>query len=196
MIKVIIDYKSGGVAMSDEFNHPDQNQNPQQENGSPESQPYKPFNQYDTPPFNPYQQPPQQSYQQEYQQPNNPYQPPNYQQPGGSYGYQQPYQQPFSPYPVEPQPAKGLGIFSFVCSLISVICCGWIPPLGFIGLITAIVARVKGNRSGLTVAAIVLGVIGILIALYIMFSFLIVGANSALYSEFLEQFIEEYYSYY
>ena len=65
--------------MSDEFNHPDQNQNPQQENGSPESQPYKPFNQYDTPPFNPSQQSPQQSYQQEYQHPNNPYQPPNYQ---------------------------------------------------------------------------------------------------------------------
>lgn len=78
----------------------------------------------------------------------------------------------------------------------SVLCCGWLPPLGFIGLITAIVARVKGNRSGLTVAAIVLGIIGILIALYITFSFIIAGANSSLYSGIIEEFVEEYYSFY
>ncbi len=186
--------------MSDEFHS--SNQDPRPESESPESQPYKPFNQYDAPPqegapyqqpSNPYQQPPANPYQ----QPSNPYQPPvnPYQQQGQP--YQPPYQQPapYQPYPLYPTPAKGLGIFAFVCSLLSVLCCGYIPPLPFIGLITAIVARVKGNRSGLTVAAIILGSIGLLITLWIGLSIILVGSNSAFYNDFIEEIIREYYYY-
>ncbi len=176
--------------MNDDFNQ--SNQGAQPEKDAAEEQPYKPFNQYETPPAAPYQQPPvnpyQQPYQvnQPYQRPENSYQQQPYQPPQG-------YQQPFATYTPVYQPAKGLGIASFLCSLFSALCCGYLPPLGFIGLITAIVARVKGNRSGLTVASIVLGCIGIVLTLWIGYSVIVVGSNPSYFRSLLEEILREIY---
>ena len=89
-----------------------------------------------------------------------------------------PYQsQPiyYSPYPppVYGPPAKGLGIAGFVLSLLGLLCCGCLPPLSFGGLIFSIIAMVKGNRSGLAIAGLILGILGSLSSLFLLASFLL-----------------------
>lgn len=117
------------------------------------------------PEYTPYNNPPQPPYGEGQQPPQNP--------------YQQPYQQTYQPAPYQPpyygmqppvQPAKSLGITGFVLSLLGLLCFLF-PPLSFIGLSCSIVARAKGNKSGLVIAGIVLGILGILVALYFVFAF-------------------------
>jgi len=111
---------------------------------------------------------------------NNP-PPPFGGQPFGEQPYgQQPYgQQPpmgYQPYgggmqPVAPQGTNGLSIAGFVLSVVNVIPCFWVFPLpALLGLIFGVVGRgqIKRNEGakgkGLAVAAIIIGIIFLVIA--------------------------------
>lgn len=85
-----------------------------------------------------------------------------------------------SPYPIQ-QAASGVSIASLVCGIIGVVI-GWIPIVGFIGLVLAIVAVATGimglqrpNGRGMAIAGLICG--AVVIFLWIGFTiFLIVAA--------------------
>ena len=86
-----------------------------------------------------------------------------------------------------PSPLNGLAIASMVLGIVSLVltcmCCGmisWLPSL--IGLILGIVARAKGNRSGMGVAGIVLNSIALLFA-FIMVVLLFIGTYASGYND-------------
>lgn len=82
-----------------------------------------------------------------------------------------------SPYlqPVSPTPAHGAAIAGFILNIFSVICC--ILPIAFIpGLICSIIAFAKGNRSGISIAGLILGIIGTLLSVFMLIGY--VGAMS------------------
>ena len=73
---------------------------------------------------------------------------------------------PMPPYgaPSGP-PAKGLAIASLILGIVGLLT-SWIIGMGFVpglvGLILAIVARKKGNKTGLIIAGLILSIIAIL----------------------------------
>ena len=71
-------------------------------------------------------------------------------------GYVQPAYTPARPAEA-PQPAKGLAIAAMVCSLVGFGVCG-LSSLP--GLILGIIAKSKGNTSGMSTTGIVCGAIG------------------------------------
>ncbi len=102
---------------------------------------------------------------------------PNANIPGGQQGPNQPnlnYPNPqppvpganYSPYPVPPmqyaetpKPAHGAAIAGLVMNILSIVCC--IIPVFFIpGMICSIIAFAKGNRSGVAITGLILGIIG------------------------------------
>lgn len=114
-----------------------------------------------------------------------PYDSQSYGQPYDSQSYGQPYDpqsygQPYDPrmygqpgyggYPMPPQQGNGTAVGSMVCGIISILAC-WllgIPSivLGVIAIILAIASKnQKGYMSGMAVAGLVLGIMGILIGI-------------------------------
>ena len=99
----------------------------------------------------------QQNYHQNYQQ--------NYQQ-NPNYGYAPNQGQPQNPNygyaPVQPpvaDPGKGMAIAAMVLGIISFFC---FPAItGALGIIFGCVAKGKGSRSGMAIAGIICGAIGI-----------------------------------
>ena len=87
-----------------------------------------------------------------YQQPNQDYYQGYYQQQNQGY-YQGYYQQPLK------QPAHGMAIASMVLGILSI----FIIPIvtGTLGIVLGGVAKSKGNKSGMSTAGIVCGIIGI-----------------------------------
>ena len=70
-----------------------------------------------------------------------------------------------SPAPVE-NPAKGLALGSFLCGLGSIVCC--MPPASIVGLILGVVAKKKGNRSGLRRAGVVCSIVGLILTVAVI----------------------------
>jgi len=66
------------------------------------------------------------------------------------------YQGPAPGYGAAPQPTNGLGIAGFVCSLLGIISCGALSP---IGLILSFIAIFREPR-GLAIAGLILGALG------------------------------------
>ena len=75
------------------------------------------------------------------------------------------------PYAQETQPARGLSIASLVFSIASLVCCG-----GFVSAVLAIVfaciAKAKGNKSGMTTAGLVIGILSMLIWVFLTVLFI------------------------
>ena len=62
-------------------------------------------------------------------------------------------------------PGKGFAIASLVTGILSVVCCGSFF-IWAVAIILAIVAKVKGSKSGMAIAGLILGIIGFLICVY------------------------------
>ncbi len=80
---------------------------------------------------------------------NNNYEQPQYYQPEPTWNNDAPSEN-----------GKGLAIASLVTGIFGLLCCG---PSAVAALITAIIARNKGNRSGMSMAGLIMGIIGTLI---------------------------------
>ncbi len=128
-----------------------------------------------------YQQPNQQSYYQQpdqqpgYQQPN---QQPYYQQPGQQTGYQQPYQPAGASYQGD-NPARGKAVASLVLGIIALVLCwwGWVGVvaiiLSVIGIILAIGARKElqpEQGRGMATGGLVCSIIALAISAIVFLS--------------------------
>lgn len=127
------------------------NQNPGQE--------FQP-QQYQQPAEQPFSQPyqaPQQEKQPQYQQQPQQYQPPQQQQ------YQPPQQQ-YQQYPQTNAPVgNGLAIGSLICAIASFFIFG--IPLGIVAIALGMAYKRKGGTSKLATAGIVVGIVGIVLAI-------------------------------
>ena len=71
-------------------------------------------------------------------------------------------------YTQNPNEGQGLAIAGFVCSLVSIFCFGII--LGIIGIVLSNMAKSKGYTGGLATAGIVMGIIGLVGAIIVLFA--------------------------
>lgn len=62
--------------------------------------------------------------------------------------------------PAEGQEGKSLATASLVTGILGILCCG---PCAIAAIICSIVAKSKGNKSGMATAGLVLGIIGVVI---------------------------------
>lgn len=111
--------------------------------------------------------------QEAYCPPQNPYYDPNYAQTQNA-GYP-PNNNPYYGMPqVQKQPFQGLAIASMVLGIVAFLCYGF--PCGILAVIFAAVARSNGNRSGMSIAGLVCGIVAMVIwTLYIVFIFVLLG---------------------
>lgn len=100
---------------------------------------------------------------------NNNFQQPQYdysQQPVQPQYVQQPVQYAQQPVVAQAQPAKPLAIVGMVCGIVSLVFCwfgtGAIAGLlaGIAGIICSVLAKKKGNESGMVKAGLIMGIIG------------------------------------
>lgn len=106
--------------------------------------------------------------------------------------YSDPYQS-VPAYSEEPQGSKGLSITSMVLGICSIVfsCCCLGGGLGIAALVTGIIAKVKNKPgSGMALAGIITGAVGLLI--YIVLT--IIGLASGSSDSFYESFMEGYNS--
>ena len=90
------------------------------------------------------------------------------------------YMQP----PVAPHPLQGTAITGFVLNIFSIVCC-YIPIAFIPGIICSIIAFAKGNRSGISIAGLVLGIIGTLLSLlYMIFVWLFMFSEPGFWENF------------
>ena len=71
-------------------------------------------------------------------------------------------------YSQNPNEGQSLAIAGFVCSLVSIFCCSII--LGIIGIVLSNMAKSKGYTGGLATAGIVMGIIGLVGAIIVLFA--------------------------
>lgn len=152
------------------------------------------------------------------QNPYNPYQPDQQSDPSNQgqpapYGgeptepHVDPYQKPpvppvvdpYQPYNYQPgvppvqkgvPPTNGLAIASLVLGIVSVVCCSiFMGFLGIPGLICAIIAMAKGNRSGMAIAGLILSIVGFLL-------FVVLIAVMVAYPNIVEDIMNDNFYYY
>ena len=106
---------------------------------------------------------------------------------------------PYQPYNYQPgvppvqksvPPANGLAIASLVLGIASLVFCLCFGGfLGLPGLICAIIAMAKGNRSGMAIAGLILSIVGFL-------SFIVMVAVMAAYPNIVEDIMNDNFYYY
>lgn len=119
-------------------------------------------------------------------------------QPGQPGGYQQGYNGSngyggYDGYGYPPrQPANGLAIAALVTGLISLCCCVCFYvslPCAIAAIITAILSRKQGGMSAMAIIGLITGIIGMIIAAFMIMYVIYVMSNPALY----QQIMDEYY---
>lgn len=126
-----------------------------------------------------------------------------YQQPVQQNVYQQPaqqnvYQQPaYNAVPQEPEKKSGnwMTITSLILSILSIVCCCldvFALILAIASIVLAIIALVqhKGNK-GMAIASLIVGIIGFLIAVYLLvYAFVILPNNPAIQNQLMDLYDE------
>lgn len=85
-------------------------------------------------------------------------------------------QQPVAPngQPVKPpQPGNGFAIAGMICGIAGIVLCcyGFIPAI--LGIVFGVVAKKKGNTSGMATAGVVCGAIGLALAIVIILIYVV-----------------------
>ncbi len=95
---------------------------------------------------------------------------------------------------VQRSESNGLGLAGFICSLIGLISCGSLFPVGLVGLLLSFIAMFKRPR-GFAVAGFVIGLVAnlwiIVAVVFVGLSVILAGAAAALGAEQLEAGFEQ-----
>ncbi|NSW57058.1 MAG: DUF4190 domain-containing protein [Armatimonadetes bacterium] len=100
------------------------------------------------------------------------------------------YQEPPRITPPEPPHDDTMGIVGLVFSIVGLLSCGCLPILCPVGLILSIIAQNK-RQTGVTIAGIVLGIIGTLVFILSLAWAVYMAMNPELQNQILRQFFDQ-----